>query len=135
MKITPRIFWSICLFLGFVGICLLWAFDPVTVGIFPPCLFNAATDLYCPGCGSTRACDSLVAGDIGKAFGYNPLFIGSLPFVVYFISIHAWSGIALNKKRQINDKLSPWLLGFAVLTISYGVIRNIPIESLSWMRP
>jgi hypothetical protein len=133
--VSPRVF-GVVLLLGVgAAIPLLLFSNPSVDGFFPPCFFYKLTDFYCPGCGATRACDSLVEGKIIKAFGFNPLFVACFPLAAYFILRSAWAGIALNKEYQINEKYSSWLVGLGILTIVYGVIRNIPIEVFSWMRP
>lgn len=54
-------------------------------GGFPPCPFHAATGLWCPGCGLTRAVHSLAHADIARAFGHNALF----PLVLGAVAV-AW---------------------------------------------
>jgi hypothetical protein len=115
--------------------CLLVFFNPSVDGFFPPCFFYKLTDLYCPGCGATRACDSLLEGKVTQAFGFNPLFISCFPFALYFLVRWAWSGIVLNEEYEIDAKFSPWLVGVGILTLAFAVVRNIPIEALSWLRP
>lgn len=40
-----------------------------------PCLFQAVTGLYCPGCGGTRSVRYLLTGQIGKSLQYHPLVL------------------------------------------------------------
>ena len=37
-----------------------------------PCLLNALTGFYCPGCGGTRAIVTLAKGDIVQSVVYHP---------------------------------------------------------------
>ena len=41
-----------------------------------------STDIKCPGCGSQRAIHSLLNLDIKSAFGYNPLLVCTLPYII-----------------------------------------------------
>jgi hypothetical protein len=133
--ISPRFFWLIFIAVGLLVVCLLWKYDPVTAGFFPPCIFYKATDLYCPGCGATRACDALIEGNFGKAFGYNPLFVVCFPFVILFLICSIWFGIVKNEEFKVHARFSKYLLILAFVTLAYGVIRNLPFEAFSWMRP
>jgi len=134
-KFSPRVIWSFFLVAVLFGLFLLWKFDPVTAGFFPPCIFNKATDLYCPGCGATRACDALVEGKINQAFGYNPLFIVCFPFALFFLARSVWLGVVKNEQLEVPQRLSKYLLALAIVTIAFGVVRNLPFGELAWMRP
>lgn len=133
--ISPRFFWLILSSFGLLVFFLLWKYDPLTAGFFPPCVFYEATELYCPGCGSTRACDALIEGKLGKAFGYNPLFILCFPLVILFLICSIWFGVVKNEEFKVHARFSKSLLILAFVTLAYGVIRNLPFEALSWMRP
>ena len=133
--ISPRVIWSFFLASVLFALFLLWNFDPGTAGFFPPCIFNKATDLYCPGCGATRACDALVEGKINQAFGYNPLFIVCFPFALLFLARSVWLGVVKNKHLEVPQRLSKYLLALAIVTIAFGVVRNLPFGELAWMRP
>ncbi|MGL5683791.1 MAG: DUF2752 domain-containing protein [Marinifilaceae bacterium] len=60
-------------------------------GFFPPCPFYKLTGLQCPGCGSQRAIHSLLNGNITQAFGYNPLMVLSIPYLLggYILRVFA----------------------------------------------
>ena len=133
--ISPRVTWSLFLAAVLVALLLLWNFDPATAGFFPPCIFYEATDLYCPGCGATRACDVLIEGKLGQAFGYNPLFIVCFPFALFFLVRSVWLGVVKNEQLEVPQRLSNYLLALAIVTITFGVVRNLPFAELAWMRP
>jgi hypothetical protein len=112
------------------GLALVFAFNPTQTRIFPPCPLYAATGLYCPGCGSTRAVHHLLHGHVAAAFGYNPLLVVSLPFLAYAVF------------RRFIRSLPPgrplpawtvWAI-FAVL-VTFGVARNLPWGAVRWMAP
>lgn len=92
-----------------------------------PCLFYKITGLKCPGCGITRMFVSLLKFDIITAFKYNQLcfiylILTTIYFIYYFISI-----IAKNKPKKIHKKI--WII-LLIITILFGIIRNIPIFNL-----
>ncbi len=134
-RFSPRVIWSFFLAAVLVALLLLWNFDPATAGFFPPCIFHKVTDLYCPGCGATRACDALVEGKINQAFGYNPLFIVCFPFALFFLARSVWLGVLKNEQLEVPQRLSKYLLALAIVTIAFGVLRNLPFGELAWMRP
>ncbi|GAB3934320.1 DUF2752 domain-containing protein [Larkinella terrae] len=68
------------LLLGIAAFCF-W-FDPSEVSFFPPCPFRLLTGLECPGCGSQRCLHQLLHGHMERAYGYNPLMVLSIPYVV-----------------------------------------------------
>ncbi len=45
---------------------------------FPPCVFKETFNLYCPGCGGSRALRALFSLDIIKSFLYYPPLLISL---------------------------------------------------------
>jgi hypothetical protein len=55
--------------------------------IIPECRYKSATGKNCIGCGGTRSAHALVHGDIGRAFYFNALFVGSLPAGLLYVSI------------------------------------------------
>lgn len=50
----------------------------------PVCPLHAATGIPCPGCGTTRAIEALLAGEGSAAFLLNPLACAALAAVVIF---------------------------------------------------
>jgi len=52
------------------------------------CILNEKLNLYCPGCGGTRAFYALIDGDFADAFLYNPfLFTVFIPLIVYVFAV------------------------------------------------
>jgi len=89
------------------------------------CILNEKLGLYCPTCGSTRACMALIDGDFVGAFLYNPfLFTVFIPFIVYI-------GVVC-VRRLIMGKWTPSVLSLpnaltVVVAIFVGmwIFRNI----------
>lgn len=50
----------------------------------PVCPLHVATGVPCPGCGTTRAVEALLAGDWAAAVQWNPLACAALAGVVLF---------------------------------------------------
>lgn len=91
---------------------LLYSYNPVTSGLFPPCPFYWLTHLHCPGCGSTRALHNLLHGDVVTAFDMNPLLVLSIPFVA-LLTLRP----SISKARYL-----PAVVG--VVLVGYGILRN-----------
>lgn len=73
----------------------------------PKCLFYSITGIPCPGCGSTRATQALLEGDISGALWFNPLAIMvDLAIIVYIV----WYTIDIIKKKDTVNALlkRPW---------------------------
>ena len=72
-----------------LGIGMLYALFSTITGLRIPCVVYALTGLYCPGCGVTRMCLSLLRFDFRTAFSCNQLLILSLPclggMVIYLL--------------------------------------------------
>ena len=98
--------------------------------LFPPCPLYAATGLYCPGCGSTRAVHHLLHGHLAAAFGYNPLMVVSLPLLAYAVVREFVRGLPPARP------LPPWTVWaiFAVL-VTFGIVRNLPGVAGRWAAP
>ncbi len=83
------------------------------------CPIKALTGLNCPGCGITRMFVALFHGNIYQAFRYNPLVFIELPIIAILILLYRFN----KKSRKVVNILFIILL---VITIVYGVLRNIP---------
>lgn len=61
--------------------------ESVTAIFRVPCVFYAATGLYCPGCGGTRAIEALLQKEILLSFCYHPVVLyGTVVYLWYMIS-------------------------------------------------
>lgn len=109
-----------------IGIILSLFLFYILSNISIPCIFHEITNLYCPGCGITRMFKAILQLDFYQALRFNPLvFIYLIGYIIYlFIEV------ILKKKIKLNNKFIIILL---IITIIYGVIRNIPI--FSYLQP
>jgi len=106
---------------------------PLGAPWFPSCPLHAI-GILCPGCGTLRAIDSLLNGNLMQAIAYNVLFMGFMPWFML------WTGnLALTALvgRRIGLRRQPAFLGWAILAavLVFFLLRNIPHETLAWLRP
>ncbi|MFN6121246.1 MAG: DUF2752 domain-containing protein [Actinomycetes bacterium] len=102
---------------------------------FPGCAFRAATGLWCPGCGLTRATHHLLTGDPLAAIAANVF----APFVLLAI-VAAWvTWTAATFGRRLPNpflRIPTWASTTLIVTIlAFGVVRNVPAEPWSWLAP
>lgn len=115
------------------GAVYLYFHDPYSYPL--PCLFYLATGFYCPGCGSGRACYSILHLRFADAFCYNPLMTILLPLIGLYIAARAvdWvitGGDHIDRKLSVNV-----LVGILVVVLVYGILRNIPIFPFTLLAP
>lgn len=130
------------------GAVLVATNDPSAAGSrFPACVVRTWTGLWCPGCGLTRGTHELLNGDVVAALGYN-LFV---PVALVGIALAWWAwcsaswGVAFmprrlvewagppNSRRQRRADVALW--GLFALLITYGVLRNIPVDPFTALAP
>lgn len=121
---------AVLLALG-AAFAFLHLFDPVGSGLYPPCLFRAATGLFCPGCGTARAFHALANGDLAAALRWNALAVLLLPPLLLFQAA-LFVRPSLGQGRRFPAALV-WLL--AVVTVAFGVLRNLPVEPFAALAP
>lgn len=91
----------------------------------PGCTLNRLTGLLCPACGGTRAVSSLLGGNVGLAWRYNPLVpLLAPPAVVAWFYLFYFFIRGLPLPRINIPPALIWTL-FALVML-FGVIRNIP---------
>lgn len=113
------------------GVVLFW-FDPSRSPFYPTCQFHRLTGLQCPGCGSLRAMHQLLHGRLAAAFHLNALLVVSLPALAWWA---ARTSIGLWKRQPLADGIRPaWLWCALAVTLAFGVLRNLPLPQLAWLR-
>lgn len=94
-------------------------------GLGIPCLFYQLTGKLCPGCGISRMCMALAALDLPRAFRCNALVMGLLPFALIFGTRHLVRYVRTGS-TEIDRLEFILLLAALVLTIAFGILRNLP---------
>lgn len=111
---------------------LLWA-RPLSCAWFPSCPLHSI-GIICPGCGSLRALDSLLAGHIRQALAFNILFVIFSPWLLFWLINHGMCAVAGKRIALVKQ---PSFLGWTILwmLLSYFLLRNMPFESFAWLKP
>jgi hypothetical protein len=118
---SPRL-WAVGFGLLLAASFLFWV-NPTQCRWLPSCAFHKLTGLYCPGCGSTRALHALLHGDVLTAMRFNILAVIGLPVLAI---LACWRRLALRP-------VVGW--GALVIAVLFGILRNLPLESLQVLRP
>ena len=119
------------------GAAALFTFNPAGSRLFPPCPFHAATGLYCPGCGSTRAAHHLLHGRVATAFDFNALMVVSLPFLACAGALGALRLAGRTPRRPpVSQRLPAWAVwALLAAVLLFGILRNLPYKPVRWMAP
>lgn len=114
-------------FATFNGLLLLCAslFRAFDSGLFGGCIIKKLFNIYCPGCGGTRALSSMIRLDILSSLRQNPLVLFLLSVVLYFDAIIIGVTMTGREPSEKTKKLSAVLSYiFMISVIAYFVIRN-----------
>jgi hypothetical protein len=112
------------------AVFMLFAFNPATSKLFPPCPFRALTGLNCPGCGTLRALHQLLHGNLRAAFRLNPLMLVSLAWVAYAFAARALAATGRPLLPEMNFR-GGWYWFYAALVVAFWVFRNTPYYPLA----
>ena len=117
-----------------LAVVMLWAVDPATSGLFPPCPVRYLTGWYCPGCGSLRAIHQLLHGNLRAAWAMNPLTVVLLPFLAYGLASFALFEI---RGRGLPQPFlrAVWIRALCAAIILFGVARNLPVHPFDLLAP
>jgi len=90
-------------------------------------VFKRLTGLNCAGCGSARACYSLLHGRVLQAMNYNIL-------MVLFLPVMAWGFLVQFTGRGLRvwNKISKPLPVLIIICV-FWILRNIDAYPLTWL--
>lgn len=107
---------------------------PDSLAWIPGCPFHELTGLFCPGCGSMRALDFLVAGRLSDSLRSNALLIPSLGLVLAGLAAEiVHPGRGLFTTGSIPSRMAG--TGFLFAAILFTVLRNLPSGIGRWLIP
>lgn len=117
-----------------IGITVLYFFDPARPGVYPTCLFNALTGLYCPGCGSLRALHQLLHLNLAAALRLNPVLVFTMPFLGYAFVSRVFVGL---RGRALPGVFIPaiWIWALFAVVLAFWILRNVPFPPFSSLAP
>ena len=110
---------------------VLFFFNPVEHGFFPPCLFHRLTGWSCPGCGATRAAHELLHGNLAAAWRDNALLVCALPFCAWLAARFFLRCRGGESRPPVFHPLALWILFAGVA--GFAVLRNLPAGA--WLAP
>lgn len=98
--------------------------DPHVAGSWGACPLHLLTGLWCPGCGGMRAVHDLTHGDLGGAWGMNPLLVVLLPLAVAGWAVWTWR--AAHGRRTHAPRHPAWAWSALAVIVTFAVLRNLP---------
>lgn len=98
----------------------------------PACPLWQLTELYCAGCGITRALRALIHADLATAWAMNPLMIILLPVLTAQL-LHLLDLLPARWRPAVASTLRP--LPWLILLTVYSVLRNIPVHPFIGLAP
>jgi len=108
--------------------------NPLQTTVFPPCPFRAATGLWCPGCGATRASYLLLHGDVGSALHFNAMWVILAPFALYQAVAFAGEACGVRWLRRI-PVTQPVMVALGAAVVGFALVRNLPFETFGVLNP
>ena len=95
-----------------------------------PCIFRLLLGIKCPGCGMTHAAVAMTHLDIAGAFSYNKLSVTVVPLLIVILIVQEYRYIK-TASRKISMPETIILAVMFMVTVAYGVARNLPADTLA----
>ena len=108
---------------------MLVARDPHVSGSYGVCPVYAITGGYCPGCGSLRACNDLLTGHVGAAFGSNLLLPFALVWLGWWWVARVADAAGWHVRREPSGRA--FCIGLLVALAVFTFLRNVPGSPLA----
>ncbi len=108
----------------------LFVIEPGKGAFSPVCPFRALTGFTCPGCGTTRGLHQLLHGNLAAAFQLNPLFVVSLPFLVYALLSYS-NTVMRGRPIRRNTLQAKYIWALFGIVLLFWVFRNTPLYPFS----
>jgi len=120
--------------IAIVGVAILYSWNPVRYTFYPKCWFLWTTGLFCPGCGFQRALHYLLRGDVLLALRHNLFMFFALP--ILGTAFLRWTQEIWFARPPRGRQARPGLLKvLLILTVSFWLLRNIPVYPLTLLAP
>ena len=132
--VSPRVVYVGVGLFSLAVVASLFVFDPRISNVYPTCPFLGLTGCYCPGCGTLRALNRLLYGDVTGALGFNLIAVLSVPFLAYTYFTGALRAFQLRAPRPIFLH-SYWIWALLVGIIAFWTLRNLPGSFLTFLAP
>lgn len=108
--------------------------QPLRLSLTLPCPVHLFTGLHCPGCGSQRAIQSTVNGNIVQAFAWHPLILPTL--AILFIN---WFAVIFKVSWPFSSQLAPYsgklIMLLFFIFLGFFIFRNIPVTPFNLLAP
>lgn len=116
--------------IGIIALLVCFITVPLYFGVvlrkfeMPPCVFNTFFQIYCPGCGGTRAVDALFHGHILESVWCHPL-------VLYTVMVFGGFMLTQSLERAGVKHIKGWkfhnwyLYGAVVILVCNFLIKNL----------
>lgn len=111
-------------------IILIYISHFLITGTGIPCLIKKFTHHYCPGCGITRMCMSILSLDFYQAFRYNPLVFTYLILYIIYITTNITRNHLKKPRISLNNGIYAILI---IVAIAFGILRNL--SNFSYLAP
>lgn len=116
--------------IGIIALAVCCITMPLYFGVvlrkfeMPPCVLNAYFQIYCPGCGGTRAVEALLHGHILESVWYHPIVLYTVIVFGGFMLTQSLERVGV--KHIKGWKFHNWYLyGTVVIVICNFLIKNL----------
>lgn len=84
-----------------------------------PCLMLTVFGVYCPGCGGTRAMESLLQGDLWQSLVYHPLVFYVAVLTMYYMISHMLKLVTKGKCKAMQFRPAYLFIMLVILLVQW----------------